>query len=420
MKPSLDQFFFGRPIRTTLRPWTAILFASLLLLVLSFIPIKNFNPSLFLFPSYSSSSSSSSPSLEINNKERSKESRIECNIFKGEWVPDPEAPFYTNKTCWTIQEYQNCMKYGRPDTEFYRWRWKPEDCELQRFDPAIFLEMVREKSMAFVGDSLARNHMQSLMCMLSKVAYPKDVSTNSDPNFQHMYYSEYNFTISMLWSPFLIKAQQVDTEGPNGTGLWDLYLDEADDHWLSEIKSYDYVIISGGNWFTRPSKFFVEKKLIGCHYCLLNNVTDLTLRYSHRAAFKTAFSAINSMADFKGKVFLRTVSPTHYENGEWNKGGDCVRRRPYLTSEVKFEWLDEEFYRVQVEEFLKAEMEGKNKGVEFRLMDTTGVMLLRPDGHPSRYGHWKHENVTLHNDCVHWCLPGPIDTWTDFLFHMLS
>ncbi|KAJ0986810.1 hypothetical protein J5N97_005166 [Dioscorea zingiberensis] len=314
------------------------------------------------------------------------------------------------------------MKYGRPDTEFLRWRWKPEGCELLRFDPAIFLDMVREKSLAFVGDSIARNHMQSLMCMLSKVAYPKDVSTNSDENFKHMYYSEYNFSISIFWSPFLIKAQQVDTEGPNGTGLWDLYLDEADDHWLSEIKSYDYVIISGGNWFTRPSKFFVEKKLIGCHYCLLNNVTDLTLRYSHRAAFKTAFSAINGMAGFKGKVFLRTVSPAHFENGEWNKGGDCVRRRPYLSSDqVEVEGLDEEFYRVQVEEFLKAEMEGiRNKGVEFRLMDTTGAMLLRPDGHPSRYGHWKHENVTLYHDCVHWCLPGPIDTWSDFLFHMLS
>lgn len=97
-----------------------------------------------------------------------------------------------------------------------------------------------------------------------------------------------------------------------------------------------------------------------------------------------------------------------------------MRRKPYLRNEVKFEGLDEEFYRVQMEEFLKAKMEGKKKGIKFKLMDTSEVMLLRPDGHPSRYGHWKHENVALYNDCVHWCLPGPIDIWNDFMFHILS
>lgn len=50
----------------------------------------------------------------------------------------------------------------------------------------------------------------------------------------------------------------------------------------------------------------------------------------------------------------------------------------------------------------------------------TQAMLLRPDGHPSKYGHWPNANVVLYNDCVHWCLPGPIDTWSDFLLHMLK
>lgn len=95
-----------------------------------------------------------------------------CDIFRGEWVPDDgggAAPYYTNESCPLIQEHQNCMKYGRPDLGFLRWRWRPERCELPRFDAAAFLELVRGKSMAFVGDSLARNHMQSLMCLLSEV-----------------------------------------------------------------------------------------------------------------------------------------------------------------------------------------------------------------------------------------------------------
>lgn len=93
-----------------------------------------------------------------------------CDIFSGEWVPNPKAPYYTNRTCWAIHEHQNCIKYGRPDSEFMKWKWKPNGCELPIFNPFQFLEIMRGKSMAFVGDSVGRNHMQSLICLLSTVS----------------------------------------------------------------------------------------------------------------------------------------------------------------------------------------------------------------------------------------------------------
>lgn len=92
-----------------------------------------------------------------------------CDLSKGEWVPDPKAPYYTNESCWAIHENQNCMKYGRPDAGFLRWRWRPDGCELPKFNPAQFLELVRGKSLAFVGDSVGRNQMQSLICLLLRV-----------------------------------------------------------------------------------------------------------------------------------------------------------------------------------------------------------------------------------------------------------
>jgi hypothetical protein len=93
-----------------------------------------------------------------------------CDVARGEWVPDPAAPYYTNETCPLIDSRQDCMKYGKPGLEsILRWRWRPHGCDLPRFDAAAFLRLVRDKSMAFVGDSVARNHMQSLMCLLSKV-----------------------------------------------------------------------------------------------------------------------------------------------------------------------------------------------------------------------------------------------------------
>ncbi|XP_065003482.1 protein trichome birefringence-like 19 [Musa acuminata AAA Group] len=188
----------------------------------------------------------------------------------------------------------------------------------------------------------------------------------------------------------------------------------------TQMTPFDYDIVSAGHWFFRPTMFFEAGQLVGCHYCLHPNVTDLTMYYSYRRAFGAALRAFNDLPGFRGTVFLRTFAPSHFENGEWNKGGNCVRRRPFRGNETRMDGYNLEMYMAQLEEYRAAEGEGREKGVRFRLLDTTEAMLLRPDGHPGRFGHRPDENVTLYNDCVHWCLPGPIDAWNDFLLHMLK
>ena len=93
-----------------------------------------------------------------------------CNIFSGKWIPYPEEPYYTSQTCPFVIDHHNCFKNGRPDTDFLKWRWKPDQCELPLFNATEFLEIVKGKSMAFVGDSVGRNQIFSLMCLLSSVS----------------------------------------------------------------------------------------------------------------------------------------------------------------------------------------------------------------------------------------------------------
>ncbi|CAH9090986.1 unnamed protein product [Cuscuta europaea] len=344
----------------------------------------------------------------------------ECDVFAGEWVPNPEAPYYTNATCWAIHEHQNCMKYGRPDEGFMKWRWQPDGCDLPVFEPYRFLDMVRNKSLAFVGDSVGRNHMQSLICLLSRVEYPLDVSTSKDENFKRWKYVTFNFTIATFWSPFLVRAKETDSDGPTHTGLYNLYLDEVNEEWTTQIERFDYVIISAGHWFYRPSMYFKNGKRVGCRYCLIENVTDMPMSYGYRMAFKTAFKAINNLKNYKGVTFLRTFAPSHFEGGEWNDGGTCPRHLPLKKNETLLDGTNLEMYLAQMEEFKVAQKEGKMKGLKYRLLDMTYAMLLRPDGHPSRYGHLPRDNMTLYNDCVHWCLPGLIDSWSDFLLHVIK
>ncbi|CAA3026812.1 Hypothetical predicted protein [Olea europaea subsp. europaea] len=354
----------------------------------------------------------------VASKTLTEKDQRNCDLFSGEWVPNPEGPYYTNMTCNAIEEHQNCMKFGRPDLGFLKWRWKPDACELPIFEPHQFLELVRGKSLAFVGDSVARNHMQSLICLLSKVVYPVDVSSPTDANKRHEYRA-YHFNISIFSSPYLVRT--VRTEPNDITRPFNLYLDEYDESWTNQIEDFDYVIISAGQWFFRPTYFYLNHSLVGCLYCPETNITHFTSSFSYRHAFRTAFRAINTAKKFKGITYLRTFAPSHFEGAQWDKGGDCARTRPLKRNETLLEDFSSEMYSIQLEELKIAQEEGRRKnGSKFRLLDATTPMLLRPDGHPSKYGHWPVQNVTLANDCVHWCLPGPIDSWNDFLQELLK
>lgn len=121
-------------------------------------------------------------------------------------MPDLQGSLYTNWSCSTIPTSKNCFHHGRKDTEFLKWRWKPHQCQLPRFDPNTFLEFVQGKKLGFIGDSVARNHMDSLLCLLSMVSTFMSY-TYSSPTFTQIriillfhYNRALIFICGMVWS----------------------------------------------------------------------------------------------------------------------------------------------------------------------------------------------------------------------------
>jgi hypothetical protein len=159
-------------------------------------------------------------------------------------------------------------------------------------------------------------------------------------------YAKHNFTVANFWAPFLVRHEMIDEDGPAHTGLWNLYLDEPDAVWSPRVAAFDYVVVSASSWFYRPSMLYEAGRLVGCYYCLRPNVTGLTLNYALRAATRTALRVLaGGGADghhgrFRGTAVLRTVSPSQYENGGWNKDGDCVRSRPHQRGEKRMEGFE--------------------------------------------------------------------------------
>ncbi|KAK7271698.1 hypothetical protein RJT34_27810 [Clitoria ternatea] len=343
-----------------------------------------------------------------------------CDLFKGQWVPalGGSTSYYTNSSCATIPNSKNCFKQGRKDSDFLNWKWKPNECELLRFEPKIFLDLLRGKKMAFIGDSVARNHMDSLLCLLSQQETPKNIYKDSEDRFRKWYFPRHDFTLMMLWSRFLVVGEERIVNG-TGSSIFDMHLDKVDDDWTKELPNLDYAIISDGHWFFRGMFLHEAGKLVGCVYCDQQNVTVHNIDFPLRMAFRTAFNHINNCKECRRMVtLLRTFVPAHFENGFWNTGGYCNRTGPVSEGEVDFGSFDWQLRNVQMEEFESAKEKGVEEGHRFEVVDVTRAMMMRPDGHPGE--HWGNKWMKGYNDCTHWCLPGPVDLWSELLFAVLN
>ncbi|KAF8011470.1 hypothetical protein BT93_J1933 [Corymbia citriodora subsp. variegata] len=345
----------------------------------------------------------------------------DCDLYRGHWVPDFRgSSSYTNSSCGTIPDSKNCFRHGRKDMDFLNWRWKPDGCELPRFDPRAFLRMVRGKTLAFIGDSVARNHMESLLCLLSQAETPVDVFKDSEDRFRTWYFRGHDFTLKILWSQFLVTGKEEVING-SLTGTFSLNLDEVDGEWAREVPTADMAVVSAAHWFFRKIYLYERKRLVGCVYCNEPNVTSYGPEHAVRLSFRAALDHINGCKECSGRgptaTLLRTFSPAHFENGTWDTGGACTRTGPYREAEIDLGGSEWGFRNVQMEEIERARGIGRERGKRFGALDVTRVMLMRPDGHPGE--HWGNKWMRGYNDCVHWCLPGPIDVWNDFLMAAL-
>lgn len=343
----------------------------------------------------------------------------ECDLFEGEWVHDPEGPLYTNSTC-SIPGDLNCLSNGRPDTEYMYWRWKPRGCDLPRFDAKSFLDKFRGKALAFVGDSIVGNQMRSLLCLLSQFEIPVRTNASDDYKTNYWLFREHQFTVANLWSPYLLK----DSEGGDTAfekGRIVVSLDVLDTAWTSVIQDFDVIVLSAGQWFPKIAVYMEQEEAIGCHYCPELNLTEIPYSEVYRGAIRRALEKVSD--EYKGVAIMTTFPLSHFENGSWDTGGSCERKLPLQPLEsTQFPGEHNEFHDIVIDEFNAVVEQNRElkKDSRVEIFDVTKVSLQRADGHPGRFRRphpdfgWD-TNEYFANDCLHWCLPGPVDTWNQLL-----
>ncbi|KAL0343966.1 UNVERIFIED_CONTAM: protein ALTERED XYLOGLUCAN 4-like [Sesamum angustifolium] len=309
------------------------------------------------------------------------------------------------------------METRRMPTPAFQPRHLPYDSSRQ--DNGLHRRFDRPESNGIASLSPVNGeHIAELKNLALQVETPKAVEKDAEDRFTTWEFPKQNFTLMATWSQFLVAATERVINGSSNGGF-DLLLDTVDSKWSEKLPSVDYVIFSDAHWFFRQNYLYEGGNLIGCVYCQGPNVTDLGPGLAIRKAFRAAFKAINDCKNCRKIVsFLRTYSPSHFENGTWNAGGGCNRTVPIGRDEVQKGGPDWDYRKIQIEEVETARNAGEESGNKFEILDVTEMMSMRMDGHPGLY--WGNQWMKGYSDCIHWCLPGPIDVWNELLLELIK
>uniref|UniRef100_A0A0D9UYB4 Uncharacterized protein n=1 Tax=Leersia perrieri TaxID=77586 RepID=A0A0D9UYB4_9ORYZ len=347
--------------------------------------------------------------VTINRKRQNRAaspSAAACDMFAaGSWVVDESYPLYDSATCPFIRAEFDCRRFGRPDKQYLRYRWQPSPpCSTPRFDGVALLRMWSGKKVMFVGDSLALNQYESLLCMLHAAA-PNARTTMSpasgkvDPSTTARF-EDFNVTIVYYLTHYLVdvvneKAGRV------------LKLDSIDQarNWLGA----DVLVFDNWHWWprsgpTQPWDYIQEGNTV---------VKDMDRTQAFTKALNTWARWVDAnLVQTNTRVFFQGISPSHYRGQDWGASAraTCMGETQPVNGTAAGAYPGG---LIPQQAILKNVLASMAKPVYF--LDFTHLSQLRKDAHPTKYN-----GGIFGDDCTHWCVAGLPDTWNVLFYAALT
>jgi hypothetical protein len=288
----------------------------------------------------------------------------------GSWVDHPERPPMI-KTVLPDDGSLNTKVYSacgpvekRRGLNFW---WEPETSRVPLYNVSFRMvcEVMRGRNLIFMGDSLSMHHYESTVNVLG---YRKNHGTDSNSHFTSETFTEctdlYNLT---TFSAYRITKSEVWIFGD---AVKKLLLD------LDRGSPNGSVVIVNWGAFYKPDEVVAKCAPANLHW--LQEALPKAL-----VVFRTSNMAhLNCERYTEPDNVLRDPAPNPRRPG-WNWDKFPLQRTI---------WIDE--------------ITNHRPGMLY--LDILALSAKRPDQHPGR------------GDCLHYCIPGPLETWVRLTFSILA
>ena len=330
-----------------------------------------------------------------NNDATSQHSIVEHDYRKGSWVFKDDKtndassvlfPYFGGKDeVWgphcTALERQYNETGIIPD--YLKYDWQPHNCHLLKFHKERFCNAIANQTIGIIGDSISQQFAHSIIGMIHGA----------------LIQDESEFLIPPTWNnkltvPLCAPSQQQPTNTAKLVFLrHNKYVAQDPQSKLSleEIVDIsDYLII---NW--------------GVHYQPWNEMDNAVNEFVQ--VLETKWTSSNYKQP--NNLFWRStivahsncstaIIPDENDNNLGSSSSFNIHNNPkYNTNEIL----------LQDVEIVQRKLRS-SPVLNMTFLDVTTSTMLRRDGHRI-IGHRGTE------DCLHYCEPGPIDTWVDLFYH---
>lgn len=281
-------------------------------------------------------------------------------------IPFPVCMWNNHRNCHSLDK-QTGRSRERIEKS-YQWEWIPNNCRIHEFDGKRLVSTLESNKhrLIYVGDSLNVDMGNSMACMMN----------NSSPTVPHQ-------LVKTIRDDFLGCPSKKDPASEYGTERYCSNLTEVQRRWQTHIDNHKItdrdilVVNTGAHWYGRPENAAI--------------------------AFSAIANALSRV--FRGTLIVRTTVMGHKECQLFEEPLEPNGTLPLSLKDLPFNWAN--FGKLN-EMITKAVAASTLKDFKILYVD---MFEQRPDGHALGPG-----NKT---DCLHYCVPGPIDWWNKLLYHII-
>eukprot|EP01064_Diplonema_japonicum_P014247 TRINITY_DN21815_c0_g1_i1.p1 TRINITY_DN21815_c0_g1~~TRINITY_DN21815_c0_g1_i1.p1 ORF type:complete len:429 (+),score=49.77 TRINITY_DN21815_c0_g1_i1:79-1287(+) len=322
----------------------------------------------------------------------------------GKWVYDPSREAKYQSYDGISGKIPGCCGRYAKATGTKRqaplYKWVPSTCRIDDFSEERFCRSLQNRSIIFIGDSINELWHFSI---LQELGIRKDFSAVEGTAGGKSKCPKHPICGKYYKKPLMLR--HITNQFLAMTSMR-----RVNRKWWKYVLEFDIAVVNSGAWMVQPEE--------------AKSGRNIPVSDSKYAAFMT--QATNYLQkEFKGTVIFRTTHPghPHCESAE----GPLTEPipRPYPQKYSSFRW-EAVFERNEVAKKLF-------KGIGAQILDIEPMTTLRPDGHlgHSHPVNWiiKHgekptptfnQTSKMASDCLHYCIPGPMDTWSQLLQNMLN
>eukprot|EP00123_Amoebidium_parasiticum_P020250 comp4598_c0_seq1/m.803 comp4598_c0_seq1/g.803 ORF comp4598_c0_seq1/g.803 comp4598_c0_seq1/m.803 type:complete len:605 (-) comp4598_c0_seq1:246-2060(-) len=366
---------------------------------------------------------------------------------KGEWVRNCNAEIlsrvYPNNTVSPVEAWRYAYNISRNETRYalfteggvryhfpcfnesdktrsaqkadtLNFYWQPDSCGLHSFDAQNMQRIFANHNILFVGDSLLGQLARSIRELSGLSEYIERPNINSAGG--SFIAKRGDSTMRFIKSFTLINHRNLQVMPPD---IYELCASK-EPRLLRDFPGGNQTEIEAENGRIRqlqkrrndycPPRH--DHKHLLSHASWARNLTGVdvlifnTGHHWNREGFdnykKMVHNVVKYLAEnFSGKVVFMSTSPGHVECMKYREPTAKPIPNPSLLDVYHWEG-PKEHESIWGREFAQTPLVSN-----FTYFHVDGMSLLRPDGHPTE------------QDCLHYCVPGVPDTWSQALYNLL-